>query len=233
MNAQKEKQSWEDDIERLVLFADIMGFKDRVTRTAHNTLKHELENFKTEWQKKMSPFKLGDYLRFSQYSDSIVIVVNGVDSRCLNLITKAAVCLMQNSLQAGFPIKGAIAKGIFTYNEDLQLFFGQPLIDAYLLQDEIKYYGIVAHHTIEHMIKISKLEISRLYSEVEIPLEKWWSKHYILCWHRLKNNNYYEEGINWRPWLEKIEEQVSGKPRIYIDNTIKVMNKFLMDSDSK
>ena len=68
----QQERSWDDDIERLILFADIMGFKDRVMRTRHIDLKHTLVAFKEEWSRKMSPFKLGDHLRFSQYSDSIV-----------------------------------------------------------------------------------------------------------------------------------------------------------------
>jgi len=212
--------SWEDDIERLVLFADIMGFKDRVLREQHDVLKSQLIEFKEVWSKQMQPFKIGDHLRFSQYSDSIVIVVNGTDEQKLNLITKAAVCLMQNCLKYTFPIKGAIAKGVFTYDENRQLFFGQPLIDAFLLQEEIKFYGIVAHHTIEHIIKNSKEKIKQLYSRQDVPLEKVRSSHYVLKWNKIKNNlAYSNDDIHWEPWIDKIEEQVSGRPRVYVDNT--------------
>ena len=38
----QQERSWDDDIERLILFADIMGFKDRVMRTRHIDLKHTL-----------------------------------------------------------------------------------------------------------------------------------------------------------------------------------------------
>ena len=58
----QQERSWDDDIERLILFADIMGFKDRVMRTRHIDLKHTLVAFKEEWSRKMSPFKLGDFL---------------------------------------------------------------------------------------------------------------------------------------------------------------------------
>ena len=220
----QQERSWDDDIERLILFADIMGFKDRVMRTRHIDLKHTLVAFKEEWSRKMSPFKLGDHLRFSQYSDSIVIVVNGVDNRSLNLISKAGTCLVQTSLKAGLPIKGAIAKGQFTYDESHQIFFGQPLVDAYLLQDEIKFYGIVAHHTIEHLIKNSKPDIARMFAKTDVPLEKGWSKHYILSWEKINNNSFHANGIELGPWLDSIEENISGKPRVYVDNTIKVMD---------
>ena len=51
----QQERSWDDDIERLILFADIMGFKDRVMRTRHIDLKHTLVAFKEEWSRKMSP----------------------------------------------------------------------------------------------------------------------------------------------------------------------------------
>ena len=147
-----------------------------------------------------------------------------VDNRSLNLISKAGTCLVQTSLKAGLPIKGAIAKGQFTYDESHQIFFGQPLVDAYLLQDEIKFYGIVAHHTIEHLIKNSKPDIARMFAKTDVPLEKGWSKHYILSWEKINNNSFHANGIELGPWLDSIEENISGKPRVYVDNTIKVMD---------
>lgn len=103
-------------------------------------------------------------------------------------------------------------------------FFGQPLVDAYLLQDEIKFYGIVAHHTIEHLIKNSKPDIARMFAKTDVPLEKGWSKHYILSWEKINNNSFHANGIELGPWLDSIEENISGKPRVYVDNTIKVMD---------
>lgn len=49
--------------------------------------------------------------------------------------------------------KRSLAKGKFTFDEENDLYFGRPLVDAYLLHDELYYYGIVAHHSIESLIK--------------------------------------------------------------------------------
>ena len=51
------------------------------------------------------------------------------------------------------PIKGVIAQGIFSYDKENELYFGKPLVDAYLLHEELKYYGIVVHNTAEKTIK--------------------------------------------------------------------------------
>jgi hypothetical protein len=32
-----------------------------------------------------------------------------------------------------------------TLDYEKSIFFGQPLVDAFLLQDELKFYGIVVH----------------------------------------------------------------------------------------
>ena len=71
-----------------------------------------------------------------------------------NLITKAAVRLMQSAISLGFPIKGVLAQGKFTYDKDNELYFGAPLVAAYNLHDDIHYYGIVVHHSAEKTVKL-------------------------------------------------------------------------------
>lgn len=122
--------SWNEDSERLILYADIMGFKDRVMSTKHDELKKSLLNFMESFKRKMKPLLKGDYLRYVQFSDSIIIVANGIDSKMFNIITKAGVCLMHGAMSHGFPIKGVLAKGKFTFDEENDLYFGRPLVDA-------------------------------------------------------------------------------------------------------
>ena len=61
-----------------------------------------------------------------QFSDSILLVVNGTNEKMFNIITKAAVCLVQSAMSLGFPIKGVIAQGKFSYDKDNELYFGLP-----------------------------------------------------------------------------------------------------------
>lgn len=204
--------------ERLILFADIMGFKDRVLRTEHSVLKKDLLEFKTQWCNRMEPLQKGNHLYYSQFSDSIIITTDGVGAKQANLITKACITLMQVCLKEGFPIKGSIAQGQFTYDKENQLFFGQPLVDAYLLQESIKYYGIVLHHTAEKAI-MKSLEAKKHYKKLKVFTEIGRISHYQLCWQKVDLTLSDKNTCNWHPWLDKIENQVSGKPRIYVDNT--------------
>lgn len=219
---------WEDDSDRLVLYADIMGFSHRVQNDNHSSLKEKLIRFKKSWEAKIKPLREGDYLRSVQFSDSILVVVNGVDSKMFNLITKAAVCLVQSALSSGFPIKGVLAKGKFTYDKENELYFGLPLVDAYQLHDEIQYYGIVVHHTAEEIVKLYT-DSFKPYTKTKVNLKRGKTSHYHLSWHmldsKLSKGNIAELGNGW---LDKIEESVSGAPRIYVDNTRDVI---LLDND--
>ena len=140
------------DKEMYILYADIMGFKDRVMRTEHPDLEKEFNSLITDLDDWFSPNKNAQTFKVSFFSDSILVVDTNTKEG-FNRISKAAAGLMQVSLEHKFPLKGVISKGNFTYNEEKQLFFGRALVDAYLLQEQIHYYGIVAHHSIEEDIK--------------------------------------------------------------------------------
>lgn len=221
-NKRNSPINWEEPAERLVLYADIMGFKSRVMDNRHNVLRDDIGRFRDGWETRMKPFQIADHLRYVQFSDSILIVVNGVDDKMFNLITKAAFCLMHTAISNRFPIKGVIAQGTFTYDKSRELYFGRPLVDAALLHDEIKYYGIVVHNSAEATVKAKRTEENR-YCKSKIPLEKGSASHYHLAWN-LVNSKYKPEDITdlCNLWLDVIEEQVSGRPRTYIDNTRRV-----------
>lgn len=205
------------------MYADIMGFSHRVTTNNHENLKNKLLEFKKKWLSKSSQLKIGGQLKTVQFSDSILVVVNGTDAEMLDMITKAAACLMQSAMSLGFPIKGVIAQGKFTYDSRDELYFGLPLVEAYTLHEEIQYYGIVVHHSAEQVVKKYK-DILNLYSKTKVNLKKGKTSHYHLSWHlmdeQLNRGNIKTQVNNW---LDMIEESVSGAPRIYVDNTREVI----------
>lgn len=220
------QSSWLEDRERLILYADIMGFKERVLTTNHFDLRKSLLNFMDSFNRKMKPLLTGNYIKYVQFSDSIIIVANGTDSKMFNIITKAAICLMHGAMSHGFPIKGVLAMGQFTFDEKSELYFGKPLVDAYILHDEVYYYGIVAHHSVEPFIKkYSYLNLP--YCKDPIPLKKGKTSHYHLSWQYFKLNlSTCTISPKAEKWLATIEEKVSGTPRIYVDNT-----RFVINSD--
>lgn len=221
----KAKPKWSEDIPRLILYADFMGFKNRVYSSNHDELKQLLIQFNDSWHKRLQPLQISGELKFVQFSDSILVVVNGTNARMFNLITKAAICMMHEALKINFGIKGVIAQGTFSFDESKGLYFGRPLIDAYLLHEEIKYYGIVVHHSAENTVK-NNMSDSNPYSKSEIYIEKGKVGHYHLCWN-LVDKTLAPKDITTicNSWLDSIQETVSGNPRQYIDRTREILQK--------
>lgn len=216
---------------RFVLYLDIMGFKERVNRVPINELKEQLLLFKTK-NKKLKPLlenlKKETQIYMSQFSDSIILVTKGNTLNDLNRICKAAVILMQTALETGFALRGVIANGEMIFDNDNQLFFGKALVDAYLLEEELNYYGVVFHESTEEKVSDALKSNSKYYpiEDTVIPLKKGKSKHYHIAWHKmdkkLHEGDMREESIKW---LRNMRKTVSGNPRVYLDNTINMITE--------
>jgi hypothetical protein len=225
-NKKKQVPIWNDESDHFVLYMDIMGFKDRVLREDHVELRTKLLDFKTK-NAKLKPLALP----MTQFSDSIIVSTYGTAESDLNKITRAAAILMQVGLETGFPLKGCIAMGPMTFDVGKQLFFGQPLVDAYLLEEELKFYGVAIHHTAE---AIAIDIVNKLHKRTtpyipivkkEVALKSGRSEHYIVDWSKFQRDlskGDIKTEVNL--WLDKICHTVSGAPRIYIDNTRQMIN---------
>ena len=232
-----------DEQERFVLLVDIMGFSAFVQNTPFTEARKKLEDFRNSLNTRIQHLCLGGHLDFAFFSDSILVVTEADTQEDLNRISKAGAVLMQESFKSGFAIKGCLAHGQFHYDPKDSIFFGLPLVDAYRLGDqELKYYGIIVHHTAEEKIRKlnqafgkeikgkMKVQGNNPYIYSKIPLKSsGWSCHCHLAW------NLYDDTLKFpedntpkcKLFLEKIELTVSGAPRIYIDNTREVMDKDL------
>ena len=219
----------ENENEKFVLYLDIMGFKERVNKTEIDELKEQLLLFKTK-NNKLKPLLIGKtnntLINMAQFSDSIVLVSRDTTIEDLNRISKAATILMQTGLQTGFALRGAIAKGDMVFDNENQLFFGKALVDAYLLEEELCYYGVVFHESMEESILDALSQKSMPIEDVSVPLKKGKSKHFHVAWHKLKANlqlgNISSDALIW---LKEIRKTVSGNPRVYLDNTIEIIRK--------
>ena len=133
------------------------------------------------------------------------------DKKSLNRIVKAAVVLMHNALESGFALKGAIAQGPLTFDAGTGIYFGLPIVDAYLLEEELKFYGVAFHHSVEPLIEdYIKQPPQRDYQPLYAPIEA--------CKLPLKSGNDYSKRLS--TLVTNIGKTVSGAPRIYIDNTL-------------
>src|SRR3990172_10519919 len=232
---------WEILDKRFIVFLDIMGFKDLISRNSSKDvydkmlrLNHirktidEFYNFDFIKDLKLSP---NLELRNVMFSDSILIAsINDSIEAAMNLLLFCNTFLA-HCMNYTIPIKGSITHGQFTFDSENSIYFGQPLIDAYQLEEDLKLYGIVMHHSFESKL-FSYDENHPLYKNIEYfvinyktPFQNKYIYHYNLNWiHRaiseysLDEHMAGEKGIIEK-WLSKFYLTVSNQPRIYVDNT--------------
>ena len=88
---------------------------------------------------------------------------------------------------------------------------------AYLLEENIQYYGIVVHHSAEQSVKSYATEI---YKDNLVPLKSGKINHYELVW-------YNNSSDDVKSGLERIRLSVSDSPRKYVDNTNNIIDDFI------
>ena len=222
-------QDWNKTANRFVAFFDIMGFKDLVQRNSHDdiliklkTLKNvlkELEGMDSESKEALKKLKTEKLqTRSITFSDSIIIFSKGDTVADFNKIVLDSYLLLHKAIERGIGIKGALSYGRITVDFENSLFFGQPIIDAYLLHDELLLYAVILDNNIE--AKQTALGEHNLPNDLlvdcKIPLRSGKIKHRLIKSSRKMTNNTISH-------LEKLYESVSGKPRLYIDNTIEFL----------
>lgn len=144
----------------------------------------------------------------------------------MKAIAEVVSSVMRIAIQQQIPLKGAIAQGQITCDISKQLFFGQALIDAYLLEENIHYYGVLVHHSAEQSV-IELNKTSLLFKDVKAPLKSGKISHYELSWY--VNNGLPDRAAQLaqiRNALNNIRRTVSDAPRKYIDHTLEVMKDY-------
>lgn len=222
---------WEDDKDHLVFFGDIMGFKNLVATKSHGDMNEVMKKFWDDVDTKSSPL-IGPELRMMRFSDSVILVTKGCTYRDFNKLTKAVTRLIQLSFRMKLPIKGALAKGKLTLDEDRQLVFGQALVDAYLLEEELYYYGVAVHHSIEQLVKDNLG--TQPYDMTILPMKSGNIPHYQLSYHKMSFSLEKKDITALiMDQLDQIQSEVSCRPRIYIENTRNVIKAVNEDSSEQ
>lgn len=223
---------------RFIAFIDILGFKDFVMRNTHEyvlkkltTLTKGIEHIrniasKQEMKDSFDGAELMPYI----FSDSVAIFTNNDSYGAAKLLLFACQYIFVNSITTHLPVKGAIAHGTITLDIENSVFFGQPIIDAYLLQDELKYYGMILHDTMDrHLPTIDKKgSIRKLLLNSKTPTKSGRIAYNNLMLKFRKDKEVGE--INLLEPIKRLYTTVSGSPRVYVDNTIEMYNKMLQQT---
>lgn len=221
--------------ERFVAFLDVMGFKERVVSSEADELYDDFSKFKDqiieeinkmkdgpdrlggkeEGESNPSGMKPGPLIGISQFSDSIFLYTRDSTTECLKSLTEVVkkIFLIAIDYERPIPLRGAIAKGKMTCDSAKNVIFGPALIDAYQLEENVIYYGVVVHHTAEADVITYKDD----YRMEKLPFRSGSIKHYELTWYK-GNEVRVEER------LKAIRLTTSEAPRRYIDNTSEIIS---------
>lgn len=188
-----------------------MGFKDLVARNNYEYIKLKLERLSRFIA---SNTEENSGMLYSMFSDSIILFTNGENDEIFAALLTLTRKIVEESISLGLPIKGAIAKGLCTVSMGPKPFyFGQPIIDAYSLEENVILYGVVLHHTVEEFAV--KQQYDHLVFDYSVPLKGGKSNHYVLNW--VGEAKDKAQNIDN---LKNIRKTVSDSPRRYIDNTL-------------
>lgn len=169
----EEELKWRVEAPRFVGFYDIMGFRSLVdnNQNRHELLYeklldlHEATVRAEGWAPKvhLSDGKerelFSGQIRAIQFSDSILAITRDDSDASHLLIILASLMFFLRALSSGIPVRGAIAVGNVTADIDNSIYFGQPIIDAYLLEEDQKWYGVVEHEDVSAMHRSDEKDI--------------------------------------------------------------------------
>ena len=216
--------NWEITANRYVAFFDIMGFKNLVYRNEHGDVLN-LMNFLRSLLDMMDEFYKENgsevTVKAVSFSDSILLVTSDDSSASFDELIFFTEFILRGSFENAIPIKGSIAYGKQTADFNNSIHFGVPLIDAYLLQEELFFYGIVVHDTVEKVLSADVLR-DKLLRCYKAPFKSGRITHYVVDW-----RDYQKEDVQSKNWLQilgNLYNTVSGTPRKYVDNTIEYFN---------
>lgn len=128
-----------DTRKRFVAMLDIMG--------SSNTMKTNpdaMGDILIECKKLIQRYRSHSNLYITMFSDSITVVTKDDEDSSFEDIVYAAAILERMFIQKTFAINGAISYGNITIDEGEDfVFYGEPVIDAHKIQEDLFFYGIV------------------------------------------------------------------------------------------
>jgi hypothetical protein len=227
---QKSNDKWKITTKRYVGYIDILGFKEMLARKSNKTIYEMMKkvNYARTWVKRIAWEEAPSQISTMTYSDSILIYSKNDSELSLEIFLCSIAAIYNELLLESIPHKGACAYGLMTLDPENSIFFGQPLIDAYLLQNELYFYGIVLHANIEERLK--RLDCVRSY---KCPFKNGSSNHLTIeplyLTQEMKDEDeeqFKKDSKKLYSGVEKLKYKSSGSIRKYVDNTEEYLNLF-------
>jgi hypothetical protein len=240
---------WKKTCKRFVAFFDVMGFKDLSYRSSHrivlstmNRLVDGIRQIEDAESNKLvkrrgrprAPKNWLDFegvaIRPVVFSDSILLVSSDNSKASANHLVLTAQWLTGYCINSGIPVKAAVALGTMTCDFERSIFCGRPLIDAYLLQDDMQAYGVVLHHSAEGVRLAPRGALPYVkVSTITVPMRSGSVRHSVLDWSlQLKSPT----AKNALKSLGRLYKTVSGSSRRYVDNTASCLSQIAQGNDA-
>ena len=229
MTIKKQKNDWKITTERFVAFIDIMGFKNLVAKSTHDEIYKMMKTINDQREENANMPWSGieeKLVRATTYSDSIIIYSKDDSEESFDSICNTVSGLTYDLFKDNVPHKGALAFGTMTLDTENSIFFGQPLIDSYLLQEELSFYGILIHSSAEKKISLFNTE-SLFIRNYLCPLKNGYSNNLTIYPYFLdedEKSEFKEHQTNLFNSLITFRFNTSGYLRKYIDNTENYFN---------
>lgn len=171
---------WELKTNRFVMFLELITFDEVMSGNTcmifYDILMKNSEQ--NEWTKRVIDimnkgsikyFVFAKYIVFFTKSDTLeeFKVFSSSLSKYLYLLNLGKIPEIKDSgtRYPSIPLKGAIAYGEITVDYEKNIYFGQPIVDSYLLLSQIEHVGVVAHHTVENYIKVNDAKNQFFYNK--------------------------------------------------------------------
>lgn len=231
-----ENLNWEKavDTNRFVAYFDILGFKNMVLELDNEEIGKKLTLLMKELNKRIEAKDLLNVfknrgLKENQtkqvvFSDSIFIFSHGSTWLDLFKIVYDSFYIWINSINNQTPLKGCISFGKINVDFNKSIFYGKPIINSYLLHEEMKMIGVMLDNSVESFFESLNPENQELKFYKTVTTDYFAPFRSGKITHRFIKPNDAVRRDGLVESVSRLYRNISGDPRIYIDNTISYLN---------
>jgi len=217
--------------DRFIAYFDIMGFRDLSYRNNHedvakimNSMSEKVQIIKDSEEEILKKGREpdGDFEKATImpiiFSDTIILISGSNTIYDARKSIYSASFFLYQMMGIKVPVKGALSYGQVTADFSKSIYFGRPLIDAYLLSEETFFYGATLHHSFEKYLSEKDLTIPDvILKHGQVPMKAGHVTHYYVDWETHLANSGDRKTL-----VEEFYLSASGGVRKYVDNTLSV-----------
>lgn len=216
-------------MQKFVAYLDILGFKELINSAPLSEVRKKLDYLISLLNQ--SAVSYNDSLDIIRFSDSIILISKTDSLADFDTLILCIMHIQTHAIQSEIPIKGSISFGEIIYEKEISLLLGKPVINAYLLQEEIKFIGVVidskAHEQLDRFLLTKNCKSKEYIIKGSIPTKsgKVLYNHLNYVSALLKLPNYTK--IRVQTDIYQLYYKADLGARQYIDNTFEIFRGYL------